>query len=126
MCVKYEATVISTVEYTKMPPEQKPNNNNIAESVSLVYDSNLIWHGFNELHGLREKALAFFHDDYGNKYPLIEFAAGKNKISGFKGNAYYRFYPDKSLYVEVSEDSFESIKESNKRLGKLEEACTED
>ena len=121
LCVKYEATVISTVEYTKMPPEQKPNNNNIAESVSLVYDSNLIWHGFNELHGLREKALAYFHDDYGNKYPLIEFAAGKNKISGFKGNAYYRFYPEKSLYVEVSETYFESMKEANKNASKLEE-----
>ena len=53
--------------------------------------------------------------------PLIEFAAGKNKISGFKGNAYYRFYPEKSLYVEVSETYFESMKEANKNASKLEE-----
>lgn len=114
--VKYNATIISTVEYTKMPLDQKPDNNNIAESVSLVYDSNMIWHGFNELHGLKDKATAYFYgghnDDY--KYPLIEFGCGKNKISSFKGNDYFKFYPDKSFYMEISEDTFKSIKEANK------------
>lgn len=121
LAVEYQATIFSTVEYTKMPLDQKPNNNNIAESVSLVYDSNLIWHGFNELHGLREKATAYFYDDYGNQYPLIEFNAGKNKISGFKGTAYYKFYPDKSLYVEISEDMFKNIKASNEEMRRMEE-----
>lgn len=113
LAVKYEATIISSVEYTKMPPEQEPNNNNIAESVSLVYDSNLIWHGFNELHGLRERALSFFYED-GFKYPIVKFMAGKNKISSFKGDAYFKFFPEKSLYIEVSQETAFAIREQNK------------
>lgn len=113
LSIKYSATVISSVEYTKMPMDQEPTNNNIAESVALVYDSNLIWHGFNELHGLREKALSYFHDNYGNQYPIVKFAAGKNKIAAFKGNAYFKFYPEKSLYVEISEETFKQYREAN-------------
>ena len=120
LAVKYAATIISSVEYTKMPPEAEPNNNNIAESVSLVYDSNLIWHGFNELHGLREKALAFFEEG-GQRYPIVKFMAGKNKISSFKGNAYFKFYPEKSLYVEISEETYHHIRAEN-QIAKDQEA----
>ena len=84
MVVEYDATLISTVEYTKMPMNERPNNNNIAESNSLVYDSNLIMHGWNELHGLREKAVAYHEDEDHVKRPIVVWGVGKNKIASLK------------------------------------------
>lgn len=116
--VEYGLTVVSTVEYTKMPPDVRPHNNNIAESNSLVYDSNLIMHGWNELHGLREKAIAY-HLDYseeesGRKKPLVLWSIGKNKVASFKGDIPTRFWPEKAYFEEMSPKEFEALIQQNK------------
>lgn len=116
LAVKYNSTIVSTVEYTKMPLDQKPDNNNIAESNSLVYDSNLIMHGWNELHGLREKATAYHIDpDDPKRYkrPIVEWAVGKNKIAAFKGNIYTKSWPEKAFFVEISETEYKTIVAEN-------------
>ena len=116
--VEYGLTVVSTVEYTKMPPDVRPHNNNIAESNSLVYDSNLIMHGWNELHGLREKAIAY-HIDYSEdesrrKKPLVLWSIGKNKVASFKGDIPTRFWPEKAYFEEMSPKEFEALIQQNK------------
>lgn len=116
--VEYGLTVVSTVEYTKMPPDVRPHNNNIAESNSLVYDSNLIMHGWNELHGLREKAIAY-HLDYSEeesrrKKPLVLWSIGKNKVASFKGDIPTRFWPEKAYFEEMSPKEFEALIQQNK------------
>lgn len=116
--VEYGLTVVSTVEYTKMAPETRPHNNNIAESNSLVYDSNLIMHGWNELHGLREKAIAY-HLDYSEeesrrKKPLVLWSIGKNKVASFKGDIPTRFWPEKAYFEEMSPKEFEALIQQNK------------
>lgn len=112
--VEFGLTVVSTVEYTKMPADVRPHNNNIAESNSLVYDSNLIMHGWNELHGLREKAVAY-HIDYSEedevhrKKPLVIWSIGKNKVASFKGDIPTRFWPEKAYFEEMAPREFEAL-----------------
>lgn len=115
--VEFGLTVVSTVEYTKMPPETRPHNNNIAESNSLVYDSNLIMHGWNELHGLRENAVAY-HIDYSEdethrRKPLVIWSIGKNKVASFKGDIPTRFWPEKAYFEEMTQREFDALIQQN-------------
>ena len=83
---------------------------------SLVYDSNLIMHGWNELHGLREKATAYHIDpDDPKRYkrPIVEWAVGKNKIAAFKGNIYTKSWPEKAFFVEITETEYKTIVAEN-------------
>lgn len=113
LVVKYKATLFSSVEYHKMPPDMKPNNNNISESGAIVYDSSAIFHGFNALHGLRENAKEYFwtktsnESTQGTKYPIVSFAAGKNKITSFKGDLHFKFFPDKAFFTEMTQQELD-------------------
>lgn len=113
MAVKYDCTLICTVEYTKVPPDQKPNNNNIAESVALEYDANMIMHMYSELHSMRDKSTLYFNE-FGNQYPIIETNFGKNKIASYKGNVWYKVYPEKAFYEEISHEQAETYRQQNK------------
>lgn len=111
---RYAATLISTVEYTKLQPGVKPCNSNIAESGALEYDANMIMHLWNEVHSLKDKATMYFFDSDDNKCPIIEAYIEKNKISGTKGAVYYKFYPDKAFYEEISLQDFRNMMDTNK------------
>lgn len=95
----------ATMEYTKLDPAVRPNNNNIAESVAMDYDANAILHLYNEIHGKRDGAELYFtrRDSEGRwfKAPRVEVIFGKNKISDFKGNLYFDFYAEQSRFVPV-------------------------
>jgi len=114
VAVQFDSTIISTVEYTKIPKGIKPSNNNLAETVQLEYDSNCIMHLYSELHDLREESPKFFLGPDGvTKYPIIEEAFGKNKINSFKGDIFYKFYPEKAFYMEVTRQQVEELVQSN-------------
>ena len=116
MVVEFDATIISTVEYTKMPMNERPNNNNIAESNSLVYDSNMIMHGWNELHGLREEAVAYHIDEDGYKRPIVVWGVGKNKIASFKGDIPCRSWPEKAFFVEMTDQEYKAVIAQNRAI----------
>ena len=44
----------------------------------------------------------------------------KNKIASYKGNVWFKVYPDKAFYEEISYDEVEAIRYQNKNAG-LEE-----
>ena len=80
MCVKTNSTLISTVEYRKLPYGMKPSNGDLAETASMEYDSNAIIHMYSDLHSKRDESDLYFHSYDGlNKYPLIEAYFGKIK-----------------------------------------------
>ncbi len=116
MCVTYNCTVVSTAEYTKIPKGQKPSNNNLAETVALEYDSNAIIHLYSNLHDMREESTKYFPAADGQKYPIIDMDFGKNKINSFKGTSYYRFFPDKAFYMEVSEEQVNQMISANEQI----------
>lgn len=113
--VKHNCTVVMTAEYKKVPPDRKPNNNDLGETVALEYDSNCIIHLDSELHRCREQTRYFFMtaDGTNNKYPIVESIFGKNKVNSYKGSVYYKFYPDKAFYAEISEHELNSLAEAN-------------
>lgn len=113
ICVIEDVTMFSTVEYTKIPSGQKPGNNNIAETVALDYDANAIIHLYNELHDIRDKSNLYFEDSEGEKFPIIEQYFGKNKISSFKSNIWYKFYANKSYYKEITPDDMSDLRSLN-------------
>ncbi len=123
--VMNNCTIISTVEYRKIPFDRKPNNGDLAESVALEYDANMIVHLDSELHRNRDKTRAFHYTYEGQKAPIIEAIVGKNKISSYKSSIYYRFWPDKAFYQELSEAAFKDLTAANEALA-YQEKCDEE
>ena len=114
--VIHDCTIISTVEYTKVPPDRPPCNNDIAETKSIEYDVNAIFHFDNPLHRKRDTTFDYFWSHDGQKYPIICQIVGKNKIASHKANIYYKFYPDKAFYQEISDAEYKNLVEANKQL----------
>ncbi len=105
-------TGISTIEYNKIPNGQRPTNYNAAESGALEYDCNAMMHLYNELHSIREKSKLYFEEG-DQKYPIIEQIVEKNKIAGYKGNIFYKFFADKSYYHEIGQDELNELRQMN-------------
>jgi hypothetical protein len=94
--------VLCTVEYTKLQPGVRPNNHNIAGSVAMSYDSNVVMHVYNDVHDMGERAQTYHTEEVNGKeviMPTIELAFGKNKVSAFKGKLHLDFYPASSDFV---------------------------
>jgi DNA primase catalytic core len=108
IATNYHIPIICTMEYTKLPKGQRPTNHNIAESVAMSYDSNLIIHLYNDLHELGPDS-EIFHtivDATGNirRLPRVEMIFGKNKITSFKDSLYFNFFPASSDFTGIDAD----------------------
>lgn len=124
LAVSLGITIISTVEYRKLQPGEKPTNMAIAESRSLAYDSNVIIHLHNDLHHKGEKEAVLIHrDEEHNILPRIWCKFGKNKVSGWEGREFLdlfgacaRFEPVQiSIAEQEQRDRIAYLKE-NKEL----------
>jgi hypothetical protein len=123
VAVNFDATIISTVEYTKIPRGMKPGNYNLAETVQLEYDSNCIMHLYSELHDIRDDSNKYFLAGDGvTRLPIIEEIFGKNKINSFKGNIFYKFFPDKAYYQEITRLQVEELEIGNRANNLAERA----
>jgi DNA primase catalytic core len=105
MAVRHHIPIFCTMEYTKLQPGEKPTNNNIAETVQMEYDANLIAHIWNGVHDLGDRAdERHFHTVMRNgepqSMPIVEMNIGKNKISSFKSKLYFKFFPAASDFRE--------------------------
>jgi len=101
IATKYHVPVICTMEYTKLKAGERPTNDNIAETVQMEYDANLICHLYNEMHesGDRADEETYFivNERTGPiRRPIIEMIVGKNKISSFKSSIWLKFHPASS------------------------------
>lgn len=122
MAVKYHIPILCTMEYTKLPSGTKPSNSNIAESVAMEYDSNLICHLWNGLHELGDRAdERHYHTVMKNgvptRLPIVELNIGKNKISPFKSKLYFRFFPASSDFREQPLEAQMSLEEEMSASG---------
>jgi DNA primase catalytic core len=101
LAVTYHITALCTMEYTKLPAGMKPTNDNIAETVQMEYDANLIAHLWNGMHEKGDQATSdMFHTVLGpngpERRPIVEINIGKNKITSFKSKIYAKFFPASS------------------------------
>jgi len=129
MATRHHIPILCTVEYTKLPAGTKPTNNNISETVQLIYDANFIAHLYNEAHERGEEfaeSLGMTHNaTIGHKIkrlPVIELIIGKNKITDFKNRLFFNFYPASSDFVARNTDQFEQELEDKKIKQKEEKA----
>ena len=100
IATRHHVTIIATVEYTKMPPGDVPNNSNIAETRAFQYDASFIGHLYNDVHAKQDKAL-IVHEKNGDILPRVMLIVGKNKISSFKGKLLFDLYPAAGRYQHV-------------------------
>ena len=120
---KYNTTIIATVEYTKTPYGEKPTNYNISSTVQLEYDGNVIMHLYNDLHDKKDRANDYHTVKYNNtltRLPRVELSIQKNKISSFKENLFFDFYPASSDFKEVPIETVISDRETKKNSGRDE------
>jgi DNA primase catalytic core len=101
IATKYHIPVICTMEYTKLKAGERPTNDNIAETVQMEYDANLIVHLYNEMHESGDRAAPETYHSVEERSgpvrrPIIEMIVGKNKISSFKSSIWLKFYPPSS------------------------------
>ena len=116
IAVTNNCTLVMNCEYRKIPNDRLPVNDDLGETVQLVYDSNFIGHLSSELHRNRDKTFEYHWASDGTKLPCVSMNAGKNKICSFKGTIVYKFWPDKAFYVEISEAEHKNLLEANKQL----------
>jgi len=108
LALRKKCCVITTVEYTKLLPGIKPNNNNIAETQQIEYDANLVLHLYNEVADIPDrftvcnKATNWKGDPV--FYPRPEMIIGKNKVTDIKETFFLDFYPGSSDYKHVSRE----------------------
>lgn len=89
MATQHHVTIVSTVEYRKLAPNEKPSNLVIAESRAFQYDATVILHLHNDMHHKGEDESVLVHrDEHGNLLPRIWVKFGKNKVSGYEGREF--------------------------------------
>lgn len=113
ICTEEQVSLICTVEYRKIAAYQIPSNDDLADSRALKYDSNVIFHLYNDMHerGV-DKALILNEDEEVPK-PRVLFRVGKNKICSFKGEFYMNLHPAQSRFEWV--DPIKALKDKQKR-----------
>lgn len=99
---KHHTALFATVEYPKIPPGQKPNDNNISECVQILYDANFTIHLYSELADMPDQC-STFHTDLNYRgettlLPRVEAIIGKNKIASTKNGFFLDFWPEASDY----------------------------
>jgi len=105
--IKYDIPVIAISELRKLQhPGMKPTNDDIKEVSDLKYDADVTILLYNELHSLRDSEKVFVAES-GLVYPIVEGIVFKNKLSGFKGSFWWKFYTDLSRYEECTRDEMQ-------------------
>lgn len=99
-----EMVTFSTVELTKLGHKGRPEVENIKETVDIIYDASTIHMLHQDYHSKQgDTDFKFTTGEFpGQELPILEVAIAKNKISGWKGRLYYKFYPDHMKFTECS------------------------
>lgn len=103
---KYMCPVVCSCELKKYDnPHKKPSLADFKGAVKLIYKSKLCCVVYNEV-GIKKDAAKCFHVREGvqGKQPVLELDFCKNKFTSFKGNLYYKFFPEMSYLEEIPRD----------------------
>lgn len=105
--LRHRCCVVSSIEYTKLPPGVKPTNHNIGESGQIEYDASAIIHIYNEVAD-KPTEYTVCHQDTNwqgemQDLPRNEFIIGKNKVSEIKKSFFLDFWPASSDFRNVNQ-----------------------
>lgn len=99
----YNIPIVATVEATKSIGDRGITDKDIKGSSAIHHKADtimLLWSNFEE----DKQSDLYFYDDEGKAFPIVQIRLAKNKISGFRGSIYFKFYTDLSRFEEVSEE----------------------
>lgn len=113
---KLGTTVLTTVEYTKLGPNDRPINDSIAETKAIMYRTDFIGHLYSPGGAVTETNPDYFHRlGNGKKAPIVELIIGKNKISGVKDSFFLKFFPEQSHFNDISKREVEEVVAQNRQ-----------
>ncbi|MEI4282508.1 DnaB-like helicase C-terminal domain-containing protein [Tetragenococcus halophilus] len=107
LSVKYDSPLLCTAEFRKINTFKRPQQDDLKGSAKLIYVAKAIILLHNDVSTKQEQAQVYWSVTDGDeeiKMPVYECQVSKNKFGSFKGHVYYRFTPDKSHFVEASDD----------------------
>ena len=108
-------------EYTKLAAGTRPNNNHLAETVKLEYESDVIIHLYNDLHDIGLDSDMFFTFN-NERLPLVEAIFGKNKINDFKDRVWMKFYPAHGIHQAIDNEQAKAIVRTQEPVGLEDES----
>jgi DNA primase catalytic core len=117
MTTRYDAVILSTVEYRKLQPAEDPDNAAISGSNALAYDANVILHLYNDLHTNGEEKAILVHQKDNKIMPRIRAKFGKNKVAGYEDREFLDFYAASATMRPVDKQT--AIEEQKIRQTKL-------
>lgn len=122
---KYWTAMVATMEYTKLPTGQRPENSDLSETAQMEYDLSVILHVYNELKDLgpeRTKLVTITGQGTTDeeRNPIVTVKVGKNKQAVFADNLYFYFKPSVGKYTECPASTVMSLtKPDPGQYGKL-------
>lgn len=116
-------TIIATAEYRKLAAGELPGNNALAESRSLRYDADVLFHLYNDHHENGDASDFIHQDELGNILPRITCAIGKNKVSGVETKEAFNLFPGPARLIHVDREI--AIRERKERGEWLKENIKE-
>ena len=117
---KLHMTAICTMETRKLigtSGSKRPMLIDIAESIQMEYDNNMIGMVHNDLHARRDSAETIWVESKDGQEvvkPIVEVDIQKNKVTDFKGTLYYKFSPEYSKFYECSKQEVNSLRSTFK------------
>jgi replicative DNA helicase len=98
--------VVTPADLRKLNDGRRPTNDDLKDSSSLAYESNIIMLAFNELNANQAKrdSLLKWTTREGEENPIFELHISKNKRSLFKGTIRYRFHLRTSNFEELTKE----------------------
>lgn len=111
----YNMPVITTVQSIKGSGKGvNMSDRDIKGSVSLQYDADTILLLSTNFDTGEQPELSF-RDEDGTARPIVRVKVTKNKISGYKGTLFYKFYPEFSLFRECDEEEMRKLRGGKER-----------
>lgn len=119
---KYWVSLLATMEYTKLPVGQRPENSDLSETAQMEYDLSVIMHVYNELKDLgpeRTKLVTILNEGTSQqeRNPIVTVRVGKNKQAVFADNLYFYFTPTVGKYKECPSNLAASLLRPDPKQG---------
>ena len=114
---EYDIPVIATAEIRKTLGNKRPVGDDIKEVKDLQFDADVVIMLFSDFYTNKNTTLSFLTEEVLPEgvdplRPLVELNIIKNKTSSYKKRLYYKFYPEYSKFVEMTEDEIEGLQRS--------------
>lgn len=105
----YHAPVVASVEAMKDIGNKGMRDTDVKGSSSIQHRADLMLLLFSDYES-NDQSKMYFYDEDSQPQPIVEVKLGKNKMSGYKGRIYFKFYKSFSKFEEFSEEEQKDVR----------------